>query len=60
MGRQVTEDIAYYRGSADCDHRVCFVYDPEHRIANPVGLAHDLEKNAPADLEVRVVIAPTP
>ena len=35
----------------------CFVYDPEGRISNPDGLVADLERNPPAGLEVRVVIA---
>jgi hypothetical protein len=57
VGRQLIEDIAHYKASSDCQHLVCFVYDPEGRISNPDGLVADLESHPPAGLTVRVVIA---
>jgi hypothetical protein len=56
VGKQLIEDIAHYRASSDCDHLVCFVYDPEGRISNPDGLVADLEAHPPSGLTVRVVI----
>jgi len=55
LGKQLVADIAYYNASADCDHLVCFVYDPESRISNPAGIKADLERSP--GLDVRVVIA---
>ncbi|WP_372158665.1 hypothetical protein ACCP96_22170 [Xanthomonas campestris pv. fici] len=36
---------------------VCFIYDPEGRIGNPVGLERDLEKTL-AKMPVRVIVGP--
>jgi len=58
IGKELIEDIAHYAGSGDCDHLVCFVYDPGHRLRNPAGLISDLEKRPPEGLGVRVVIEP--
>lgn len=57
IGSQLIEDIARYKSHPDCKTLVCFVYDPEGRIANPSGLENDLncEEN---DLNVRVIIVP--
>jgi hypothetical protein len=45
--------------SADpqCRRLVCFVYDPEGRIANPVGIENDLN-SGDHGIEVRVSILP--
>ncbi|WP_184137542.1 hypothetical protein [Deinococcus humi] len=45
-----------YRSHPKCDQLVCFVYDPEGRIANPRGLENDLQQGDP--LKVRVLIRP--
>lgn len=57
LGEQLIIDRARYESHPDCKTLVCFVYDPEGRIGNPVGLERDLEKHCGA-LRVRVIIAP--
>lgn len=57
LGEQLIIDRARYEQHPDCDTLVCFVYDPEARIGNPAGIAHDLEQNS-GRLKVRVIIAP--
>ena len=57
VGDQLLIDIARYSEHPDCQHLVCFVYDPEGRIGNPIGLERDLTKTH-GDLSVKVVIAP--
>lgn len=57
LGEQLIIDRARYEAHPDCKTLVCFVYDPEGRIGNPVGIERDLEKHG-GSLRVRVVIAP--
>ena len=57
LGEQLIIDRARYEAHPDCKTLVCFVYDPEGRIGNPVGIERDLEKYGGA-LRVRVIIAP--
>lgn len=57
LGEQLIIDRARYEIHPDCKTLVCFVYDPEGRIGNPVGIERDLEKHSGA-LRVRVIIAP--
>lgn len=45
IGDQLIIDIARYRAHPNCKKLICFVYDPEGRIANPIGITNDLEKN---------------
>ncbi|RLA97777.1 MAG: hypothetical protein DRG83_15360 [Deltaproteobacteria bacterium] len=44
IGDQLIQDIARYKAHPDCDHLVCFVYDPEGKIGNPRGLEADLSQ----------------
>ncbi|WP_394849632.1 hypothetical protein LZC95_19545 [Pendulispora brunnea] len=37
-------DMARYGAHPDCGTLICFVYDPEHRIRNPVALERDLAR----------------
>lgn len=57
LGEQLIVDRARYEVHPDCKTLFCFVYDPEGRIGNPVGIERDLE-NHPGTLKVRVIIAP--
>jgi hypothetical protein len=57
LGAQLLVDIARYAKHPDCRTLVCFIYDPEGRIGNPVGIERDLEGQGGA-LKVRVIIAP--
>lgn len=57
VGDQLIIDIARYQTHPECRTLVCFVYDPEGRIANPAALEHDLSRVTDR-IEVRVVVAP--
>ena len=57
LGEELIVDRARYDVHPDCETLVCFVYDPEGRIGNPVGLERDLEAHS-GDLKVRVIVAP--
>lgn len=57
LGEQLIIDRARYESHPDCKMLVCFVYDPEGRIGNPVGIERDLEKHS-GGLKLRVIIAP--
>lgn len=57
LGSELIDDIARYRAHPNCKQLVCFVYDPEGRIANPRGLERDLSRQEEG-FTVKVVIAP--
>jgi len=57
IGNQLIDDIARYKVHPDCKTLICFVYDPEGRIANPRGIERDLSR-IEDDLTVRVLIRP--
>jgi hypothetical protein len=57
VGQQLIVDIQRYQTHPDCKALICFVYDPEGRIANPRGLENDLKKDSD-EFKVRVIIAP--
>lgn len=57
VGEQLIVDIAKYKKHPQCRRLVCFVYDPEGRIANPSGLENDLN-SGDHGMEVRVSILP--
>ena len=59
VGEQLIIDIAKYKKHPQCRRLVCFVYDPEGRIANPSGIESDLN-NGQHGIEVRVSILPKP
>ena len=57
LGEQLPVDIQKYQSRPDCATLVCFVYDPEGRIANPRGVENELSRDVDG-LTVRVIIAP--
>lgn len=57
VGEQLIVDIAHYQTHPDCETLVCFVYDPEGRIANPIGVENDLER-CTNSISVKVIISP--
>ena len=57
VGEQLIIDIARYKRHPQCRRLLCFVYDPEGRIANPTGIENDLNKGDHG-IEVRVSILP--
>lgn len=54
IGKEISEDINWYKEHPHCSMLICFVYDPDRRINNRPGLIKDLEKTT--DLRVRVFI----
>ena len=59
IGEQLIIDIAKYKKHPQCRRLICFVYDPEGRIANPVGIENDLN-TGDHGIEVKVSILPRP
>jgi hypothetical protein len=57
VGDQLLIDIGRYQAHPNCKRLVCFVYDPEFWIKNPVALERDLTKTH-GNLPVTVIIAP--
>lgn len=53
---QIIIDIARYKEHSDCNLLICFIYDPEGRITNPVGLKNDLEKQSSENLKIIIEI----
>lgn len=58
IGDELIIDKERYFAHPDCRHLVCFVYDPEGRIANPRGIENDLNENSDS-LSVSVLIRPS-
>jgi hypothetical protein len=57
IGEQLIVDIQRYQSHPDCRTLICFVYDPDGRIANPRGIENDLNREHNG-LGVEVIIAP--
>jgi hypothetical protein len=57
IGEQLIIDAIRYRAHPDCKALICFVYDPEGKVGNPIGLEKDLE-SAVTDIKIRVIVAP--
>lgn len=58
LGDQLIIDIDRYQAHPDCKALVCFVYDPEGRIANPQGIIRDLEERHKGSLDLKIIIEP--
>lgn len=58
LGEQLIVDCTKYKQHPDCKTLVCFVYDPELKVGNPLGLVADLERQTSAELTVCVEIVP--
>jgi len=57
IASQLNDDINRYSEHPDCKTLICFVYDPEGLILNPVGLEKDLSKKQKG-LNVKILIRP--
>jgi len=57
LGEQLIVDIERYQSHPSCKTLICFVYDPEGKIANPKGLENDLSQKEDT-LTVKVLIVP--
>jgi len=47
-------DIEHYRKHPNCELLMCFVYDSEHLIKNPVGFENDIARKEPYPVIVKV------
>ncbi len=56
VGEELTTDIPHYRQRSDCQTLFCFVFDPDHRIAQPTIFKTDLESLGTAEMMVRVIV----
>ena len=45
LGEELIVDREKYKAHPDCKQLYCFVYDPEGKLGNPVGIKRDLEKD---------------
>lgn len=57
LGEQLSVDIQKHKQHPGCRTLVCFIYDPEGRMADPRGIENDLSGDRDG-LTVRVIIAP--
>ena len=57
LGDELVIDIANYKKHPQCNALICFVYDPEGRIANPRGIESDLS-DCDTEIDVRTIIVP--
>ena len=57
VGEQLIVDSQRYQTHPNCGQLICFVYDPEGRIANPRGIENDLTKEI-NDVPISVYITP--
>lgn len=57
IGEQLIIDKANYRKHSDCKILICFVYDPDSFIKNPIGIENDL-KEVSTDFTTLVYIKP--
>lgn len=57
VAKELAIDKEMYRSHPDCKALVCFVYDPEHRLANPTALEDDLADHD-GPLPTVVIVAP--
>jgi hypothetical protein len=55
IGNELIQDIGRYSSHPDCHTLICFVYDPDRHIDNPVGLERDLSGKQ-GRLDVRVLV----
>ena len=55
LGDQLINDIAHYKMHSDCKTLICFVYDPEERIKNPIGIEKDISSEKEIDVHVKIV-----
>ena len=56
LGDQLLIDIARYKTHPDCKSLICFIFDPDGRVSNPIGFIDDIEKAN--ENFVKVVINP--
>lgn len=58
VGEQLIIDFERYKQTNGYNHLVCFVYDREANISNPIGLTSDLEKLSDERMRMTVFVSP--
>ena len=58
ISEELNDDIIAYKLHKDCDTLVCFIYDPDGWINNPVGFENDLTNQSTDELQIMVYIFP--
>ena len=58
IGDQLIIDIERYKEHPDCNTLICFIYDPNGKIANSHALIGDLQNQSRDDLKVIVLVYP--
>lgn len=58
LGEQLIIDIEKYAQHPDCKSLVCFVYDPDARVANPRGVEADLNSGSDERIKIITFIKP--
>ena len=58
LSKQLIQDIAQYQTHPDVDSLLCFIYDPEQFIENPMSIINDLESRSNEDLTIKVIVSP--
>lgn len=58
LSKQLIQDIAQYQTHPDVDSLVCFIFDPEQFIENPLGIINDLESRSDENLTIKVIVNP--
>ena len=44
VGEELIIDLSKYAEHPNCKNLVCFIYDPDGKISNPLGLESDLSR----------------
>lgn len=57
LGEELIVDIFRYQAARRCKRLIVFVYDPQHVLVNPLGLAADLMEHAQG-MQVDVIFSP--
>ena len=55
LRNQLIVDIAQYKTHPNCKTLICFVYDPEEKIDNPVEIERDLSSDKELNVIVRII-----
>lgn len=58
VGEQLIIDFGRYKQKDGYNHLMCFVYDKETNIRNPIGLIKDLERLSDEKMRISVYISP--
>ena len=57
LGNQLSLDKEHYSVHPDCETLVCFIYDPDELLSNPIGLINDLSKPN-SEMKTMVIVSP--